>query len=37
VIHIAAVVVTEIREGGTLISAMFTGKKILTEEPEDLK
>jgi cytochrome b len=37
VIHIVAVVVTEIREGGTLISAMFTGKKMLTETPKDLK
>ncbi|MAT51752.1 MAG: cytochrome B [Porticoccaceae bacterium] len=37
VIHIAAVVVTEIREGGTLITAMFTGKKMLSEIPKDLK
>ncbi len=37
VIHIIAVVITEIREGGTLISAMFTGKKILTETPKDLQ
>lgn len=29
VIHITAVVVTEIRGGGNLISAMFTGKKVL--------
>jgi Ni/Fe-hydrogenase 1 B-type cytochrome subunit len=29
VLHVAAVVVTEIRGGGNLISAMFTGKKIL--------
>jgi len=35
VLHIIAVVVTEVREGGNLISAMFTGKKILSEEPED--
>ena len=34
-IHILAVVITEIREGGTLISAMFTGKKILSETPAD--
>ena len=27
--HIAAVVVTEVRGGGNLISAMFTGKKIM--------
>ncbi len=30
-IHILAVVVTELREGGNLISAMFSGKKILRE------
>jgi Ni/Fe-hydrogenase 1 B-type cytochrome subunit len=35
VIHILAVVVTELREGGTLISAMFSGKKILSEPPAD--
>lgn len=35
VIHILAVVVTEIREGGNLISAMFTGKKTLSELPKD--
>lgn len=35
VIHIAAVVVTELKEGVTLISAMFSGKKILTKLPED--
>lgn len=29
VLHIAAVVVTEARGGGNLVSAMFTGKKIL--------
>ena len=35
VIHILAVVVTELREGGTLISAMFSGNKILSEPPAD--
>jgi len=35
VIHILAVVVTELREGGTLISAMFTGKKALSVPPAD--
>lgn len=35
-IHIIAVVVTELREGGNLISAMFTGRKILNEKPVDL-
>ncbi|MDT8388676.1 MAG: cytochrome b/b6 domain-containing protein [Thiogranum sp.] len=35
VIHILAVVVTEVREGGNLISAMFTGKKLLSKPPSD--
>ncbi len=35
VVHIASVVITEIREGGTLISAMFTGRKIIPGEPLD--
>lgn len=35
VVHIAAVVVTEIREGGTLVSAMFTGRKIVPGKPLD--
>jgi cytochrome b len=35
VIHILAVVVTELREGGSLVSAMFTGKKVLRESPAD--
>jgi cytochrome b len=35
VVHIAAVIVTERREGGALISAMFTGKKYLRGTPED--
>mgnify|MGYP002639999416 CR=1 FL=1 len=34
-IHIGAVIFTEIKSGANLISAMFTGKKILTGEPED--
>lgn len=34
-IHIVAVVVTEVRGGGSLISAMFTGKKVLSEPPAD--
>lgn len=34
-LHIAAVVVTEIREGGSLVSAMFTGRKILPGKPID--
>lgn len=35
VIHILAVVVTELREGGTLVSAMITGKKVLSVPPAD--
>jgi len=35
IIHILAVVVTELREGGNLISAMFTGKKVLSQPPAD--
>lgn len=34
-IHVAAVVVTELHEGGGIVSAMFTGRKILTHEPTD--
>ena len=36
VIHIVAVVVTELREGGNLISAMFSGRKVLNVPPADL-
>jgi len=35
ILHIAAVVITEIREGGSIISAMFTGKKIISGRPMD--
>ncbi|GER00554.1 cytochrome b561 [Iodidimonas gelatinilytica] len=35
VLHILAVVVTEIRSGGALVSAMFTGRKILSGPVED--
>jgi cytochrome b len=35
-LHVTAVIVTELREGGTLVSAMFTGRKILPGRPEDL-
>jgi cytochrome b len=34
-IHIAGVVVTELREGGSIVSAMFTGRKIFDREPRD--
>ena len=33
--HVVAVVVTELREGGTLVSAMVTGRKIVPGRPED--
>ena len=37
VLHISAVILTEVREGGSLISAMFNGKKLLSEQPSDKK
>lgn len=35
ILHILAVVVTELREGGDITSAMFTGRKVLSHRPED--
>ena len=35
-LHIFIVILTEVREGGGLISAMFTGKKVLKKPPIDL-
>ena len=35
VAHIAAVVITELKEGGSIISAMFTGRKIISNRPKD--
>jgi Ni/Fe-hydrogenase 1 B-type cytochrome subunit len=35
VLHIAAVVMTEIHEGGSITSAMFTGRKLLSRRPPD--
>ncbi len=35
VLHVVAVVVTELHEGGSLTSAMFTGRKILSRPPPD--
>lgn len=35
VVHIAGVVITELKEGGNIISAMFTGKKSLAGKPAD--
>jgi len=34
-LHIFAVVRAEISEGGGLVSAMFSGKKVLSQQPED--
>ena len=35
-LHVVAVVATELREGGALVSAMLTGRKIIRGRPEDL-
>ncbi|MDT8320490.1 MAG: cytochrome b/b6 domain-containing protein [Xanthomonadales bacterium] len=35
VLHVAAAVITEIREGGSIVSAMFTGRKIIAGQPVD--
>ncbi len=35
VLHVLGVVITELKEGGNVISAMFTGKKTLSGEPVD--
>jgi len=35
ILHVVAVVRTEIKHGGGLVSAMFTGRKALPEPPED--
>lgn len=35
ILHLVAVVITELHEGGSIISAMFTGRKILTHRPPD--
>lgn len=35
VLHLIAVVLTEVHEGGSITSAMFTGRKILTRRPPD--
>lgn len=37
IMHILAVVITEIREGSNLVSAMFSGKKTLSKPPVDSK
>jgi len=35
VLHVAAVIITDMREGGSIISAMFTGRKTLSGHPID--
>ena len=35
VMHVAAVIITELREGGSIISAMITGRKIISGRPVD--
>jgi len=35
-LHLIAVIVTEIHEGGSITSAMFTGRKILNRPPQDV-
>jgi cytochrome b len=35
VLHVAAVIITEIHEGGDLISAMISGRKMLSKPPVD--
>ncbi len=37
VLHVTAVVVTEIKEGGGIVSAMFTGRKTLSGPPADAR
>ena len=34
-IHIIGVIVTELREGGGIVSAMFTGRKVFDRKPVD--
>lgn len=34
-LHVVGVVLTELREGGNLVSAMISGKKVLSEPPAD--
>jgi Ni/Fe-hydrogenase 1 B-type cytochrome subunit len=33
-LHVTAVIITELREGGSLISAMFSGRRILSRRPQ---
>lgn len=34
-LHIVAVVMTDVKRGGNVISAMFSGRKVLAEPPAD--
>jgi cytochrome b len=34
-IHVVAAVIVELKEGGAIVSSMFTGRKILSRRPED--
>jgi cytochrome b len=34
-LHITAAIITEVKEGGAIISAMFTGRKIFDQPPLD--
>jgi cytochrome b len=36
-LHIFFVVLGEVKEGGSIISAMFTGSKVMDKEPVDLQ
>ena len=36
-LHIFFVVLGEVKEGGSIISAMFTGSKVMDKEPVDLE
>ena len=35
ILHLIAVVLTELHEGGSITSAMFTGRKVLSRTPPD--
>ena len=35
VVHVAGVIITEVREGGNIISATFSGRKIVSARPAD--
>jgi cytochrome b len=35
-LHVAAAIITEVKEGGAIISSMFTGRKVHRKRPEDV-